>query len=30
VLAGGVLVVVAVRGGWDDFFEGLAHWLYFR
>ena len=30
VLGGGLLVVAALRRGWDGFFEGLANWVYFR
>ena len=29
VLAGGLCLVMAVGGGWSDFFEGLANWLFF-
>ncbi len=30
MLGGGALIVIALQGGWGEFWEGLANWLYFR
>lgn len=30
ILLGGFLVIVALRGGWAHWWEGLTNWLYFR
>ncbi len=29
ILAGGLVIVIAASGGWGEFTEGLANWLYF-
>ena len=29
MLLGGLVLVVAASGGWTEFVEGLANWLYF-
>lgn len=28
ILVGGVLIIVAVQGGWSHFWEGLTNWLW--
>jgi hypothetical protein len=28
VLAGGLAFVIALRGGWGQFWEGVVNWLY--
>jgi len=30
VLLGGLMLVVALRGGWGHWWEGVTNWLYFR
>lgn len=29
ILTGGLCLVIAASGGWTDFLEGLANWLFF-
>jgi hypothetical protein len=29
ILAGGLCLVIAASGGWDEFPEGLTNWLFF-
>lgn len=30
VLAGGALIVLALRGGWDRWWDAVTSWLYWR
>lgn len=29
IVLGALCLVIAARGGWAEFFEGLTNWLYF-
>ena len=30
ILGGGALIVIALQGGWSQWWEGLSNWLYHR